>query len=213
MAGSIVQTVRKTKADGLDFYPTQPWPTRAFMDIVKPQGLVWEPACGGGHMAEVIRETNHVLATDIHHYGYVGHQMLMDFIRQEPQPALEAIEWIITNPPFQNNLTEKFALKAIEMAPNSALLCRLSWLEGSRRYESLFQDNPPSRILVLSERLGFVEAGCEVGRNGMVQYAWYVWERHKKGQPTELGWIPPGSKDKYTLFGDHAKYNGAVVNV
>ena len=64
-------------ADSLDFSPTPPWATRALMHCVMPVlGLrefnsVWEPACGEGHMAEVLREFfAEVIATDVFDYGY-----------------------------------------------------------------------------------------------------------------------------------------------
>src|SRR5258706_8252353 len=65
-----------------DNFPTPPWATRALMERVFPHlGLrarptylgrsVWEPACGEGHMSEVLKEYfSKVSHTDIHDYGY-----------------------------------------------------------------------------------------------------------------------------------------------
>jgi hypothetical protein len=68
---------RLQSCDGLDFSPTPPWVTRALIECVMPVlgvrefHTVWEPACGEGHMAEVLREFfAEVTATDIFDYGY-----------------------------------------------------------------------------------------------------------------------------------------------
>lgn len=206
MAGSIVQTVRKTKTDGLDFYPTQPWATRALAEgFILPTDRVWEPACGGGHMAEVLREyTPTVVASDVFDYGYGD---VADFLSVQQFDG----DWIVTNPPFKNRLSERFARHAIHLCRNVAMLCRLSWLEGTRRHEYLFGDFPPTHILVFSERLGFVEGGCDVGRSGMVQYAWYVWSREYGDGPTRLTWLPGGTKDRLTLPTDAERFNRELV--
>ncbi len=69
---------RQEPDDSLDFSPTPPWATRALIERVfptmniSPASLtsVHEPACGQGHMAEVLREYfTAVTATDIHGYG------------------------------------------------------------------------------------------------------------------------------------------------
>jgi hypothetical protein len=63
--------------DDLDYSPTPPWATRALIERVFPIlgvrdfASVWEPACGEGHMAEVLREFfAEVTATDVFDYGY-----------------------------------------------------------------------------------------------------------------------------------------------
>jgi hypothetical protein len=55
----------------------RPWATRALFRHVLPAlgveavDTVWEPACGEGHMAEIIAEfsTGQVVASDIYDYG------------------------------------------------------------------------------------------------------------------------------------------------
>ena len=72
-----IMSSRVHSAKSLDFSPTPPWATRALMMCVLPTlgvsdfNSVWEPACGEGHMAEVLREYfAEVSATDIFDYGY-----------------------------------------------------------------------------------------------------------------------------------------------
>ena len=54
---------RLAPAGDLDFYASPPWATRALMEKVWPvldnpdcSGIGWEPACGEGHMSQVLRE-------------------------------------------------------------------------------------------------------------------------------------------------------------
>jgi hypothetical protein len=72
-----IMSSRGQPAKSLDFSPTPPWATRALMEHVMPVLGVrefhsgWEPACGEGHMAEVLREFfEEVIATDVFDYGY-----------------------------------------------------------------------------------------------------------------------------------------------
>jgi hypothetical protein len=76
-----VMASRKQPVEDLDFSPTPPWATRALIERVLPvlnisraslaAATLHEPACGEGHMAEVLREYfPTVAATDIHDYGY-----------------------------------------------------------------------------------------------------------------------------------------------
>jgi hypothetical protein len=72
-----IMSSRVQPKDDLDYSPTPPWATRALIERVFPilgvrdLASVWEPACGEGHMAEVLREFfAEVTATDVFDYGY-----------------------------------------------------------------------------------------------------------------------------------------------
>lgn len=215
MAGHLNQTVRRTGTSGLDFFPTQPWPTRALLERIDIRDKhVWEPACGGGHMAEVLweGEPDRVLHSDIKDYGYDG-TWVFDFVDHELTP--DCCDWVITNPPFKKKLIIQFAKAGIRAAREGvALLGRLSWLEGAQRYDALWSDDPPTNVYVLCDRLGFVEGDCKVGRVGMLPYAWYVWDkgaRNSGSGTTELSWVPPGSSKRLTLPGDVEKFNRRVI--
>jgi len=72
-AGAVMAS-RRSPLAALDFFPTPPWATRALMaHVLGPEiasSSVWEPAAGGGHMAEVLREGFGALhASDVHDYG------------------------------------------------------------------------------------------------------------------------------------------------
>ena len=50
-----------------DFYATPAWPTEVLLHWVRlPSGIIWEPCCGGGAIAEVLKANgHHVVATDL----------------------------------------------------------------------------------------------------------------------------------------------------
>jgi hypothetical protein len=98
-----VMAQRREPPDALDYFPTPPWATRTlFRHVLPVLGVesidrVWEPACGEGHMAALIKEfaRKRTLASDIFNYGYGAAPH--DFVNDDP---LTKPDWIITNPPF-----------------------------------------------------------------------------------------------------------------
>lgn len=112
---SAVMAQRHEPPDSLDFFPTPPWATRAFLRHVLPvaaPGLVvrsaCDPAAGEGHMAEVLRETiPDVRASDVFDYGR-GYPVA-DFLDAR-RPVARA-DLFATNPPF--NAALGFALRML----------------------------------------------------------------------------------------------------
>jgi hypothetical protein len=201
---------RRSKLDELDYYPTQPWVTRALMEVILPRPKirsVWEPACGGGHMAEVLREYDigTVFASDIHDYGY---GQVSDFLTGPRVPC----DWIITNPPYAQDRAEKFALRALSNPGTMgvAMLCRNNWLEGGQRYERLFAPHPPTIVAVILDRVGFHKGTCEVGRSGMMPYSWFIWD---KGSTitNQIRWVPAKTRDLLTKPDDAERFNHPLV--
>ena len=96
MKGVILTNASASDRSGTDFYPT---PENVTVALIKYLGLhnaiVWEPACGAGHMAEaIVRTGNRVIATELYWQGYgLGG---VDFLMAD----IPACDWIITNPPF-----------------------------------------------------------------------------------------------------------------
>ena len=67
---------RSEARDSLDDFPTPPWATRALIEHVLDDKaslselVCLEPACGAGHMANVLSEYfGEVRCADIHAYG------------------------------------------------------------------------------------------------------------------------------------------------
>lgn len=179
--------------DGPDFFPTPGWATMALLDNETFVGEIWEPACGNGAMAEVLKSQGYsVIASDLYDrgYGMTG----IDFLTSDMSSAN-----IITNPPY--NSAENFIKSGMSRFQGKfALLLRLAFLEGSNRYKTIFSRNPPSRVWVFSERITFYPEGAVRAGSGTTAYAWFVWDKSSAGQ-TELKWIRPGYKKAYESAG------------
>lgn len=208
-----VMNRRLDPVESLDFFPTPPWATRALLRHVIPDatGTCWEPACGEGHMAEVLRERFDVFASDVHDYGRgypVGHFAGRMDVPQAPAECPVRPDWIITNPPF--TLAVPFAERAIAEARRGvALLVRSVWAEGGERYERLFLRHPPSVIAQFAERVPMVKGRWDPAAATATSYAWFVWDRAVL-PGTIFKWIPPGCRQRLEQPGDRAKFAGAA---
>jgi hypothetical protein len=209
-----VMASRQEPADSLDYFPTPPWATRALIEVVlRRSGHVaslhaqscWEPACGEGHMAEVLREYfRAVTASDVHDYGY-GHQA--DFLDAVPG----ADDWIVTNPPFGDN-AEAFVLRALSLARvGVAMFFRLQWLETIGRYERVFAPHPPALIAQFAERVPLHKGRYEPDGATATAYLWIVWLNARKARSTEFFWIAPGCREQLTRPDDRERFTAHPV--
>ncbi|MDP2410378.1 MAG: hypothetical protein Q8M26_08835 [Pseudolabrys sp.] len=202
----------------LDFYPTPLWGTRALFEHVLPSIGVkevesaWEPACGQGHMSTVLVEyvKGKVVASDIFDYSGgdpklapPGWWMEADFLKAG-KSTLPAVDWIITNPPFDSAALE-FALRALELAQvGVAIFVPLRWLETIDRYERLFKPTPPTVVAPFVERINLCKGRWEPEGGTATAYVWIVWKH--KAKPRPLFWIPPGCRQALTRPNDAAEW-------
>jgi hypothetical protein len=204
-AFSPAVTAQRTEpADSLDFFPTPPWATRAFvahvalpvLEVLR-NDLILEPACGEGHMAVPLREEFvFVEARDVHPYGF---GQVQDFLGGDEwaQP-----DWTFTNPPF--NQAVAFARKAIALSGRGcALLVRTQWLHTIERYE-LFREFPPFVIAYYVERVPMHRGRWEPEGDTATDYCWVCWKRGAK--PRAPLWIPPGRRRVFTFPADAARF-------
>ncbi len=172
-----------------DFYPTPPVLTEALLRIESFPMTLWEPACGDGAILDVLTAHGHVVvSTDLVDRCCPGAGHGRDFL-MEWQPMGEGL---ITNPPFR--LWREFAAHACTGFNPSfvkvALLGRLQLLEG-KRVSRLFAETGLSRVWVSAGRVNMLPRGAiDKGHNGMIAWAWFVWERGWTGRP-EIGWFTP----------------------
>ncbi len=167
------------KRNQSDFYPTPRECTVALMDFLDlPDGVrIWEPACGEGHIVNVLIERGHdVIATDIL-YG-------VDFLNTTDA---DGAEWIITNPPF--SLAEQFIRKCWDYKIPFALLLKSQFWNAKRRY-GLFRDCPPSWVLPLTWRPDFLFKTRGSG-SPLMDVNWVVWMDFNQSHPT---WYAPLEK-------------------
>lgn len=195
--------------DSLDFFPTPPWATRALFVHVLPQlgirriGIVWEPACGEGHMAEPITEfADSVIASDVHDYGYG--ESHVDFIGGLLEAPALACDWIITNPPFI--VADEFALRAFGIASKGvALLLRTQWVEGADRHRDIFLPRPPTLFAPFVERVPMEKGRWDPDGSSATSYSWFVWLLD--GMPPRAPfWIPPGCRERLTYPDDRRRF-------
>lgn len=169
-----------------DYYATEP---KAIEMLLKLESFsnVLEPACGEGHLSEVLIKNNiHGKSCDLINRGFgdVG----VDFL------SIDNLYWegdIITNPPFK--YSKEFCEKALSIIPDGnkvAMFLKLQFMETKGR-KQFFIDNPPKVIYVSASRLLCAKNGdfAKARKDGSaVAYAWYVWEKGFKGD-TIVKWF------------------------
>ena len=213
---TAVMACRTEAPDSLDYFPTPPWATRAFLPILETvdpnfrDAVVWEPACGEGHMATVLAESaRRVFPSDIFDYG-CEQAHLRDFLSTEASPlAFEVgshlqIDWIITNPPFKT--AASFAELGLQRARRGvALLVRTAWLEGGDRHARLFGRRQPRLIAQYAERVPMTKGRWDPDASTATAYCWVVWTAGHGG-PTEFCWIAPGQRRALSRPEDVARF-------
>ena len=123
---------------------------------------MWEPACGAGHIVNVLRELGHeVSATDIVDRGCPD-SCVQDFLWEFDDGEIGDVD-IITNPPYATALEfVERALACVKDGANVWMLLRLQFLEGKAR-RRLFDVAPPlrrvgiQRAADLCEKWGFLQ--------------------------------------------------------
>lgn len=150
------------KRSNSDFYPTPKEVTQSLIDFlnIDRKLVIWEPACGEGHMVKVFKENG---------YSVIGTDILTgtNFLQSSPVQC----DWIITNPPF--SLSQKFIEKSIELNKPFAFLLKSQYWHASKRFD-LFNNYKPQYILPLTWRPDFLfkQRG---GGSPLMDVMWVVW--------------------------------------
>lgn len=164
--------------DPLDFYPTPSWVTKVLLKREHFGRVVWEPACGDGAISTALEESGYkVISSDVEPRGC---GVKADFLSADVLPD-SRIKAIITNPPYSHGL--EFIEKALNLGvPKVAVLMRYTFLEGQKRFHTLYNTRPPARVWLVVRRM------VVLGKTSQFAHAWIVWDRKHRG-PTELGWL------------------------
>ena len=169
-----------------DFYATPPESTIALLEREVFEGVVLEPACGAGHISEVLKSYGYeTISTDLvdRDYGVGG----VDFLNTE----FKKVDNVVTNPPFK--YAKEFIEKALEVSNKKvAMFCKIQLLEGVSRQE-MFMNTPLKTVYVFSKRQNPFRNGSPVDENGKkwsstMCFAWFVWEHGYEGKPT-IEWL------------------------
>ena len=170
-----------------DYYATEPKALELLLEQETFSTKVWECACGEGHLSEVLKKHGHtVISTDLIGRGYgIGG---VDFLSSAKRFDGD----IITNPPYK--YAKEFVEHALWSVTNGhkvAMFLKVQFLEGKER-RKLFEKYPPKVIYVASGRLLCAKNGefdkMRKGGGSAVAYAWFVWKKGVKGEPT-VRWI------------------------
>ena len=164
-----------------DFYPTPPSATQSLLDNQKFEGNIWECACGNGAMSKVMKESGYeVYSSDLidRGYGETG----VDFLESTKQ-----VDNIVTNPPFK--LAAEFTLKSFELARKKVvMLSKISYLEGIKRRELIFNQNKLEKVLIFSRRVPFKKESTNKLAGGLMAFGWFIYDVNYNGKPT-IDWI------------------------
>lgn len=173
-----------------DYYATPSTATEKLLERESFLHSIWEPACGGGHISEVLFKYGYkVISTDKYNYGYNKQNLELDFLASESDIVIHSGD-IITNPPYKYVLEfcEK-ALDRIQEGRKVAMLLKLTFLEGKKR-KSFLEKNRPKKIYVFSSRINCAKNGnFNTNKASAICYAWFVWEKGFSGKTTEINWI------------------------
>jgi len=173
-----------------DFYATSPKALELFLNKIKEdgfkiKGVIWECACGKGHLSEELKRNGYLVkSTDLIDRGYGKGNV--DFLKHNIRAWGTSI---LTNPPFK--LAERFVengLDVIQQDYHLILFLKIQFLEGQKR-KKLFKKYPPKYIYChSSKQLCAKDAEFEKYTATTQFYAWYVWEKGFKGD-TIIKWI------------------------
>ena len=168
-----------------DAYWTEPWVTRELLNCVPLRGVVWEPACGRGDMADVIKEQYETIATDVLDHGYGDQVDFLDGSDWCDDPYRDAVETIVTNPPYID--AEAFvrtALSAMRGFGMVAMLLRNEWDSAASRRD-LFTKEPFATKLVLTRRPRWDWWETDKPKaSPRHNFSWFVWDALHHGPPT-----------------------------
>ena len=169
-----------------DYYATEPKAAHLLMAEEKFSPMIWECACGEGHLArEFISAGYHVYSTDLIDRGFGGVQDFLTSVAP-PLPGFD----IITNPPYSKAAEfVDHAMEIIDDGHKVAMFLKLQFLEGKARKE-LFKKWPPKVVYVSSSRLHCAMNGDfeRYAKSNAIAYAWFVWQKGYTAE-TVIRWI------------------------
>lgn len=114
-----------------DYYATEPKAVEMLLELERFAPLIWEPACGEGHISKVLQAHDYeVISTDLVYRGF-GNPEPLDFLKE----TLDGFEGdIITNPPYSVGLEfVQRALESVRPGGKVAMFLKVQFLEGQKR--------------------------------------------------------------------------------
>lgn len=183
-----------------DFYATDERAMKHLLDkcpeIINPNFKCLEPCAGVGNLSdEFTRLTNIPMDT----YDLISRRE--DIIEGNifEMDYKDKYDLILTNPPYlretKNNpglttIIEK-CLDEVKEGGYVCLFLKLLTLEGGDRFDRIYKERPPQKVLVFSNRIDCFKNNDRSYKQGAICYAWYVWHKvdGKFTGPTTIDWI------------------------
>jgi len=177
----------------LDAYYTRPWVTHWLLgaELLIPEGpksgVVWEPACGAGHISEVVKSYGYdVLSTDVADHGYKDMHGQIDFLSvEECNPEIRTI---ITNPPYEikgegnapDITAEGFVRRAIALmkpVKGSVFMLLRHEFDCAKGRRDLFDQHPFEAKYILTKRPEWTDESMPVKEKASPRhnYSWFHW--------------------------------------
>jgi len=171
--------------------------------------LIWDPACGGGTIPDVMSELGHeAIGSDIIERRRWGRQPYTFFRRNYLTSTRYPIRHdralsVFCNPPYNEpevGIAERFIHHTLDHVPfnRAAFIVPIEFACGQGRYERLYSKRQPSHVLFFMERPSMppgqqlLDHGEDARGGGMQDYVCVVWTA---GGPhrTEAIFVPPDS--------------------
>lgn len=130
--------------EAFDYYATDPRAVTMLLELEQFAPVIWEPACGEGHISKVLQDYGYeVISTDLVYRGF-GDPEPLDFLKE----TLDGFEGdIITNPPYSMGLEfVQRALESVRPGGKVAMFLKVQFLEGQKRGELFASTPPPNRL-------------------------------------------------------------------
>lgn len=177
--------------DALDYDPTPPDATAAFLAAEGDRlreigGAIWEPAVGGGHMAdELTRHGFDVIGSDVVDRAWPG-TIVRPFYAWSGAPlamAMPPAKIKITNPPYSEMTARDGHGRWLRHCrdlklPYVAMLLNWDWMAARiNGMDHLHQIYPVSRAYLCCWKIDFRGGGSPPQRNG-----WLVWDADWQGE-------------------------------
>lgn len=188
--------------EALDYYATPTCEVTNILQLLNldlKDNIILEPCCGGMHMVQgilnYVKEDNcKILAKDIKDRNIelndkrVNIEYGQDFFADDYQIE-DNVDYVIMNPPY--SVIEPFIIRALEIPKKGLLMLgRLQTLEGVKRYNNIFKEQPPTAVYVYIERIScFKNGDFSLNKNGAQAYAWFYWDLQNKTKDTKIHWL------------------------
>ena len=171
--------------ESMDWYATDPCLVEDLLLVEDFGRCVVEPCVGTGNIAEILRRHGHeVTCIDILDRGY-PETLKGDYLKT----TLASDPDIITNPPYKHSL--EFVQHSLQQTRGKiAMLLKIQFLEGIRRYKQLHSITPPNRVYIYPKRVLCYKNNIKENISSAMMFTWMIWDRiEHRGHGTRLEWI------------------------